>query len=122
MTIPITYVRSSLYQGWDLCAQQQFLVYFLGWKNSTGKAACKGTVFHKVMEGLAHIKLGQQNSEEFVIDEVFGKLSTTNFDVDDMADSAFKYYQNTPKKPLEEKDNREIKRWLEKALEYNKGK
>lgn len=119
--IPITYIRSSLYNSWDLCEQQVFLGYFLGWKNSTGRAACKGTIFHKVFEGLAHIKLAQQKGERFAYDEVLGKIDIENFAVDNLLYKSFLFYQNQPKKPLENKDLKEISGWVDKALKHKNG-
>jgi len=121
MPVPITYIRSSLANGWELCANQNFMIYFLGWKNHTGKAACKGTIFHKVMEGLAHIKVAQQEKRKLVTDEVFGELDTEKFDINLMTEMSFDYYKNQPKKVLEKKDLNEIKGWVEKALAHKNG-
>lgn len=97
------------------------MIYFLGWKNSTGKGACKGTIFHKVVEGLANIKLCQQNKEQFYTDEVFGQVDVHNFDIPNMVEQSFDYYKDEPKKPLIDKDLRDIKKWIETILVYQDG-
>lgn len=58
----ITYFRSSSFNAHNMCEQQYFLEYVLGWRGPSGQKADKGTIVHKVLEILACIKKGTQDN------------------------------------------------------------
>ena len=59
----ITYFRSSSYNAHNMCPQQYFIEYNLGWRGLSGQKADKGTIVHKVLEILAFIKMYQQDEK-----------------------------------------------------------
>ena len=118
----ITYLRSSSYGTHCMCEQQYFIEYNLGYRSPSGKKADKGTIVHKVMEILAHIKLNQQNNETIYDDDVVGPIDTNNYEVLDLIERVYSYYTTRfthhDWKPI---DYRDCKKWVDKALEIQNG-
>lgn len=118
----ITYLRSSSYGTHSMCEQQYFLEYVLGYRSPSGKKADKGTIVHKVMEILAHIRLNQQNNIEIYEDDILGSININNYNLQDLIDGVYNYYTTNLKnhewKPV---DYRDCKKWVEKTLEIQNG-
>jgi CRISPR/Cas system-associated exonuclease Cas4 (RecB family) len=71
----ITYFRSSSYNQYSMCPHAYYMTYVLGHQSPSGVAAEKGTIVHKVMEGLAQAKLAHQKGEDSYVDDHLGKYS-----------------------------------------------
>lgn len=118
----ITYFRSSSYNTHSLCAQQYFLEYVLGWKGESGLKAAKGTTTHKVLEILAVIKKAQQDNQRYVLDDVVGQIDTTDYDLDVINKMVYEYYvKASPHHKWTDRDARDCKAWVEKAITLNNG-
>lgn len=117
-----TYFRSSSLGTLSMCEMQYFLVYNLGMKSKTNKAAVKGTVLHRVMQALADKKKAQQEGKKTVDFE--GKRLRLD-KCDDLAyltQLSFDHYtQYEPTVSLSEKDKLDCLKWAETAVTYNNG-
>ncbi|MEX0596845.1 MAG: PD-(D/E)XK nuclease family protein, partial [Candidatus Paceibacterota bacterium] len=122
MPIIITYLRSSSYATHSMCEQQFFLEYVLGMRSPSNKKADKGTIVHKVLEILAHIKLADQNKEKNIIDDVIGKMSTTKYNLTTIIEKVYNYYSSQfTHHEWELKDYKDCHAWVHKALDSNNG-
>jgi hypothetical protein len=118
----ITYLRSSSYGTHSMCEQQYFIEYNLGYRSPSGKKAEKGTIVHKVMEILAHIKLNQQNNNPVYNDDIVSLIDVNNYDLLDIIEKVYSYYTtNSIHHDWKPADHRDCKKWIDKALEYNGG-
>ncbi|NDG33103.1 hypothetical protein EB118_23930, partial [bacterium] len=88
----ITYFRSSSYNSHNLCEQQYFFEYVLGWRGPSNKKADKGTIVHKVLEILAVIKQGLQDNKKIVDDDTIGKIDTHKYNLDHIIEQVYQYY------------------------------
>lgn len=117
----IAYFRSSSYNCFDLCQQQYFLQYVLGWDMKVGKAATKGTIVHKALEILAKAKLADQNKKKTITDDVTGRISIktyqTNKFVDNAINKSFDFYVKKEQPDFTDKERREITRWTYKVID-----
>ena len=118
----ITYFRSSSYNTHNMCPQQYYFEYVLGWRGQSGLKADKGTIVHKVLEILAVIKQGLQNNKKKIVDDILGDISTTKYDLEDIIKRVYDHYSSHNShhnwKPRDSKDCRD---WVYKALEFNDG-
>lgn len=105
-----------------MCEQQYFMEYVLGWRGPSGQKADKGTITHKVLEILAIIKKAQQDNLKSVNDDVMGDIDVKNYDLDKIIDVVYEYYSkaNSHHK-WSDKDRRDCKGWVYKAIEFNGG-
>ena len=118
----ITYFRSSSYNAHNMCEQQYFLEYVLGWRGQSGKKADKGTIVHKALEVLAVIKKAQQDNLICVDDDIVGKITVSDYSLDHIIDVVYKHYtKSNPHHKWVDKDFDECYNWVYKALNYNKG-
>lgn len=70
----IVQTRSSAVNNWELCQQQYFLTYGLGYESRVGVKAIKGTACHKVLEILALItQSGKYEYKDEIVDIKFTK-------------------------------------------------
>ena len=118
----ITYLRSSSYGTHSMCEQQYFLEYNLGYRSPSGKKADKGTIVHKVMEILAHIKLCQQKKLVIYDDDILGPINPCDYNLTDIIEKIYSYYTTNFNhhdwKPV---DYRDCQKWVDKALEIQNG-
>jgi len=118
----ITYFRSSSYNTHNMCPQQYFFEYVLGWRGQSGLKADKGTIVHKVLEILAFIKQGLQDNLDFVIDDIMGDVSTTKYDLDNIIDVVYQYYSShNSHHNWKPRDHKDCKDWVYKAISFNDG-
>jgi hypothetical protein len=119
----ITYFRSSSYNTHSLCEQQYFFEYVLGWRGPSGQKADKGTIVHKVLEILAMIKQGQQNSLSYINDDEFlGKIDINNYSLNTIIEKVYKYYTTAnDHHKWSIKDYKDCYNWVYKAIEFNNG-
>lgn len=105
-----------------MCEQQFFIEYVLGWRGPSGQKADKGTITHKVLEILAVIKKADQDNIKVVEDDIVGKLDIKKYDLDKIIDIVYKHYStaNSHHK-WSDKDLRDCKNWVYKAIEFNNG-
>lgn len=122
-----TYLRSSGFNGHDMCPQQYFLSYILGIPQKPNKKAEMGTVVHKVMEGLAAAKYALQQNIFVFNDEVFGEVNFTegmlysdNF-VDHLYEMSHNYYTTRSPNEYTEKDKKTMREWTFKPLRMLNG-
>lgn len=118
----ITYFRSSSYNAHSSCEQDWFMQYNLGWKGSSGLAASKGTIAHKILEILAIIKKGQQDGLAVVEDKIVGVVPTEGYNLSDISDKVFGHYSSQETQHnWSEKDLKECKKWVGMAMDLNGG-
>jgi hypothetical protein len=117
----ISYFRSSSYNCFQICQTQYFLNYVLGWELKVGKAATKGTIVHKVLEILAKCKLAEQNNESLIKDDILGWVLIEGLHSDSFIDAIyppiFEYYKKKEQASLDDKDQRECRRWVQKVID-----
>lgn len=85
----VTYFRSSSLGAYSFCAMKYFLVFVLGWKEDANQSAEKGTIVHKVMEGLAQFKKNSQEHDKKTIvieDDVYGKMKCSRDELFEMTE------------------------------------
>jgi len=105
-----------------MCPQQYFLEYVLGIRSPSNKKADKGTICHKVLEILAHIKLCSQNNESIYIDDIIGPLNITDYDLDRITEQVYTYYTSQFKHhEWSAKDFKDCRLWVNKALTDHNG-
>lgn len=118
----ITYLRSSSYGTHCMCEQQYFIEYVLGYKSPSNKKADKGTICHKVLEILAHIKLCQQQNANSYVDDILGPINVNKYDLDQIIDKVYSYYSSQFKHHVwEPKDLKDCRSWSHKALTDHNG-
>lgn len=105
-----------------MCEQQYFIEYVLGWRGPSGQKADKGTIVHKVLEILAFIKKAEQDNESSIVDDIIGKIDISNYDVEQIADDVYNYYSTQNSHHIwKDKDRKDCKQWVDKALTFNNG-
>lgn len=116
-----TYLRSSSYNTFTShCEHKYFLEYVLGFDSPTGKAACKGTMAHKVLELLALAKKAKSQGKSSFKDE-FGRLSV-DFDVEKITSKVFNHYKKQEQHlSFTAEDLRDVSRWVKKARTIHDG-
>lgn len=118
----ITYLRSSSYGTHSMCEQQYFLEYVLGYRSPSNQKADKGTIVHKVLEILAHIKLNEQQNIDTFIDDVVGEISVKKYSLNTIIEKVYNYYSSRfHHHTWSVKDYKDCHGWVYKALEYNDG-
>lgn len=118
----ITYFRSSSYNAHNMCEQQYFFEYVLGWRGPSNKKADKGTIVHKVLEILAIIKQGIQDKKKIVTDDILGEIQVSKYSLDIIIEKVYKYYTNEFKHHIwENKDYKDCYNWVYKAINYHNG-
>lgn len=105
-----------------MCEQQYFIEYNLGIRSPSNKKADKGTICHKVLEILAHIKLCQQNNEEIYNDDILGHIDVNKYNLDHIIEKVYSYYSHQFKHhEWEAKDFKDCRSWTHKALSEHNG-
>jgi len=120
--VDISFLRSSSYNAYDFCPMSYWCDYNLGIKGESGFAADKGTAVHKILEIMALAKLAKQNRKRKLDADIVGKISTTNYDLDELIEKVYHYYStNIKHHDWSASDYRDIKKWTYMALEANNG-
>lgn len=105
-----------------MCEQQYFFEYVLGYRGPSNQKADKGTIVHKVLEILAVIKQSEQNNQQFCEDDILGKIDTKQYNIEAITKDIYDYYSSKfHHHKWSEKDLRDCKLWVEKAISYNNG-
>jgi hypothetical protein len=118
----ITYFRSSSFNAHNMCEQQYFLEYVLGWRGPSGQKADKGTIVHKVLEILAIIQKANQDNIKVITDDIIGKIDIHNYDLDVVIDQVYSHYANQcSHHTWSKKDHKDCKEWVYKAINFNSG-
>lgn len=95
---------------------------YYGWVGKSNKKADKGTIVHKVLEIMALAKQGKQNGERLVDDDIAGFVKVDDYDIDNIVELVYKYYSEAfEHHDWDEKDLKECRKWVWKALEFNNG-
>ena len=118
----ITYLRSSSYGCHSMCPMKYFAEYVLGWRGPANQKAEKGTIVHKVLELLGHIKLCQQNSDQTFEDEAVGIVDVDNYTVDSLIELVFAYYTKQSPNGWAKLDFKHCRDWTYKAIEFDGGR
>lgn len=94
----------------------------MGWRGPSGQKADKGTITHKVLEILAVIKKNQQDGIGTFEDDIIGPVNIEKYNLDTIIDKVYNYYTkaNSHHK-WTEKDRKDCKSWVYKAIEFNGG-
>jgi len=129
MGMPITYFRSSSYNGWDMCPMQYMIEYVLGHRGKSGLAADKGTIVHKVLEIIANAKIAHQGGLTSITETDIGTHTWTVHEdtildeeqVDEITNVVFEYYKTRTPHKWAPKDYRDVHKWVQKALALNDG-
>jgi len=100
--IPVTYFRSSSIKEYESCPLRYFANFNLGLKYPSGPSAMAGTIFHKIMEILAQLKISQQEKEQrnhewgLYCDEEtkmsFSFVDIATIDIDKLTESIYEFY------------------------------
>jgi hypothetical protein len=105
-----------------MCEQQYFIEYVLGYRGPSNKKADKGTICHKVLEILAHIKLCNQNNENIYNDDILGPIDTKTYNLDHIIEKVYEFYSSQFKHhQWETKDFKDCHKWSHKALTDHNG-
>lgn len=105
-----------------MCPMQYFIEYNLGIRSPSNKKADKGTICHKVLEILAHIKLCEQNNRDSYIDDILGPINTKKYNLNSIIEQVFKYYSAQFKHhEWDIKDYKDCHAWVHKALTDHNG-
>lgn len=105
-----------------MCPMQYFIEYNLGLKSPSNKKADKGTICHKVLEILAHIKLCQQNNLSVYIDDILGSIDVDSYNLTTLIERVYKYYSSQFKHhEWEAKDYKDCHAWVHKAITDHNG-
>lgn len=118
----ITYFRSSSYNAHDMCQQQYFIEYNLGWRGPSGKKADKGTIVHKALEILAFIKKYQQDGIPIYTDDIAGTIDINDYDISTIYNQVYDYYtEHTQHHSWTKRDRQDCADWINKAINFNNG-
>lgn len=105
-----------------MCEQQYFLEYVLGMRSPSNQKADKGTICHKALEILAHIKLCEQNNQPVYVDDILGEINIKKYSLDSIIERVYKHYTDEFKHhQWELKDYKDCHKWVYKALEDHNG-
>lgn len=105
-----------------MCEMQYFLEYVLGQRSPSGQKADKGTICHKILEILAFIKLCNQKNEQTYTDDILGEISVKDYVLDDIIDRTYQHYTtNFKHHDWKDKDLKDCRLWVNKALSANGG-
>lgn len=118
----ITYFRSSSYNRHDDCEQAYYLEYILGIKGSGNFKADIGTTVHKILEVMAIAKKAKQDGKRIFIDDVCGKLSTTNYDLDEVTNKVYDHYAKMwPHHPWADSTRKDVHKLVNAAITCQDG-
>jgi len=117
----ITYLRSSSYGQHEMCNMAYYIEYGLGWRQPSNKAAERGTIVHKLLEVLGHIKLAEQNGVKQFQDDIVGRVRLSNYDIIKMTEKIYDYYASHSPNEWEAKDLKECHRLTNIAITYKDG-
>lgn len=92
-TMLTPYVRKSSHQTWEWCHQKWFLIYGLGMEDSPNVKTIYGTVIHRVLDYLAQLKLAHQNQQDFLVDDILGKVTTSAVNIDNITEKIYKFFK-----------------------------
>lgn len=114
-----TYLRASSINQHKLCEMRYLFEYVLNKKSPTGKKACLGSMFHKVMEVRSLAQIANLKGEISYEDDQFGTLSIDEArDIDKITDLSFNHYvQLEPHLQFDEADRKTVKKWIHGTLE-----
>lgn len=105
-----------------MCEQQYFIEYVLGYRSPSNKKADKGTICHKVLEILAHIKLCQQNNTDNYVDDILGPIDVNKYNLDHIIERVYNHYSlSFNHHEWDVKDFKDCRSWTHKALVDHNG-
>lgn len=125
-------MRSSSYNNYDYCQMQYFITYVLGHYADSGKKAELGTIIHKTLEVLAHLKKEFQNHKKRqkylkINDDAIGEYEINKEDllsdkiVQDILDKSYTSYVAKSKHHWIPSDKKECERLVNSTLSFNAG-
>lgn len=121
----VFYMRSSSYTGFTFCNFKYFLLYSLGFPDSShNNKAAKGNILHKGLELLARHKLAKQNNEVSFSEGEIGKTwQCDTFNEHIAIEEAWDYYTKirNPEHEWKALDFKHCKKWMIDTLEDNDG-
>lgn len=118
----ITYFRSSSYNTHNMCEQQYFFDYVLGYRSPSNKKADKGTIVHKALEILAFIKYYQQQGKTTFVDDILGEINIEDYNLDSIIESIYLYYtSHFTHHSWSSTDYKDCYNWTYKAINYENG-
>ena len=105
-----------------MCPMQYFIEYNLGLRSPSGIKADKGTIVHKVLEILAHIKLCTQSNQTIYVDDIIGDVDINNYNLTHITEQVYQYYTSQFKHHVwENKDYKDCLLWVNKAITDHNG-
>jgi hypothetical protein len=119
--VPITYVRSSSYNSWDMCQHKFMLEYILGQPSVSGKKAEKGNITHKTLEIITNIAKAKQDGKSKTIDPDYGPFLVSKYDPDQITRSVYKKMSEESSHAYYASDLSDCLEWVDKALTYKDG-
>ena len=114
-----TYLRASSINQHKLCEMRYLFEYVLNKKSPTGKKACLGSMFHKVMEVRSLAQIANLKGDILYEDDQFGILTIDEArDIDKITDLSFDHYVKLePHLQFDEADRKTVKKWIHNTLE-----
>lgn len=108
----------------DMCEMKYSLVYNFGYKDKSNLKAVLGTIFHRVMQVLGDKKIAIKNGKKKVINDDIPSYTLKQCDdLDKVTEDCFKYYTAMETTLVfDDKNLRDVKSWVKKAVEYDDGK
>lgn len=119
--LPITYVRSSSYNSWDMCQHKYLLEYILGQPSVSGKKAEMGNITHKTLEIITNIAKAKQDGVAKYIDPDFGSFLVNKIDVEKITRTVYKKMSEESLHDYYISDLNDSIEWVDKALTYKDG-
>lgn len=117
----VTYFRSSSYNGYNMCEQQFFIEYTLGWRFPSGKKAEKGTIMHRVLEVMAVAKKAQQDGKKTFKDDICGRVSVGKYNLDNITKKCYDHYVSHSVHDWEPSDLKDCRTWVQTTIELHDG-
>jgi hypothetical protein len=91
-------------------------------RSPSNQKADKGTICHKVLEILAHIKLCDQNNQPIYTDDIAGDIDIKKYSIDSITERVYKHYTGEFKHhEWNLKDYKDCHKWVYKALTDHNG-
>lgn len=119
----VTFLRSSSYGTENLCQQQYFLRYVLGYPDMANQKAVKGSITHKALEGLALVNLAIKKGKNSINDEeVYHDLDLSLCTPHYLTELAYSFYcKSYPNFKWTAQDLKDCQNWVNKVLDYGNG-
>ena len=117
-------MRSSSIGSLEMCEVKYALIYNFGYKDKSNLKSTLGTIFHRVMQVLGDKKIAIKAGKKKVVNDDIPSYTLKQCDdLDKITEDCFKYYTGMETTLVfDDKNLRDVKSWVKKAVEYDDGK